>query len=93
MFTYMELQLTMAAEFCLDALLQEAGLSQRELAARSGVSPTTVNRMAKRLTGRVDLDTLDSLSSVLSDVLRRRIEPGDLIRRVPEKRGGKRGVS
>ena len=78
----------MAAKFRLAELLEEAGLSQRELATRSGVSPTTINRMANNLTGQVSLRTLDSLARALSEVGRKRIRPADLIEDVPEK--GKR---
>jgi DNA-binding Xre family transcriptional regulator len=73
-----------ATQFRLAELLAEAGLSQRELAARADVSPTTVNRMAANLTTRVDLATLDGLSSALSSAIGRKIEPGDLIGRVPD---------
>ena len=70
--------------FRLDALLDEAKLSQRELAARSGVSPTIVNRMAQNLAGQVSLKTLDSLSAVLSGAIGRPVAPGELIERVSE---------
>jgi DNA-binding Xre family transcriptional regulator len=85
----MELLAPMAARFRLDVLLEESGLSQRELAARSGVSPTIVNRIAQNLATQVALRTLDSLSAALSKELGRQVAPGDLIERVPEK--GKRG--
>jgi DNA-binding Xre family transcriptional regulator len=76
--------------FRLDALLKESGLSQRELAARSGVSPTIVNRMANNLAEQVALKTLDSLSDALSAALGRRVEPGELLEREPEpKRRGR----
>lgn len=70
-----------ATQFRLAELLAEAGLSQRELAARADVSPTTVNRMAANLTTRVDLATLDGLSVALSSALGRRVDPGDLLER------------
>jgi len=79
----------MAVRFRLAELVEKAGLSQRELASRSGVSPTTINRMVNNLTGQVSLKTLESLASALSTE-RRRIEPGDLIERVPDRKG-KRG--
>ena len=69
----------MPARFVLDRLLEEARLSQRELAARSGVSPTTINRMANNLTGQVSLKTLDSLARVLTKAIGRKIRPGELI--------------
>jgi len=69
----------MAARFRLAKLIEDAGISQRELAQRAEVSPTTVNRMAKNLTAQVSLNTLDALSRELG------CEPGDLIERVPQK--------
>jgi putative transcriptional regulator len=68
----------MASRFCLDAWLVTANVSQRELALRANVSPTTVNRMARNKTATVSLNTLDALSRELG------CEPGDLIERVPE---------
>jgi DNA-binding Xre family transcriptional regulator len=87
----------MAARFRLDYWLERSGLSQRELAARSDVSPTIVNRMAQNKAEQVALKTLDALSAILTAALREngeRVEvlPGDLIERVPEpkaKRGRK----
>ena len=76
--------------FRLDALLVESGLSQRELAARSGISPTIVNRMANNLAAQVSLKTLDSLSAVLSEEIGRRVEPGELLEREPEPKKGRR---
>jgi transcriptional regulator with XRE-family HTH domain len=68
--------------------LEQAGLSQREIATRSGVSPTTINRMASNLTGQVSLRTLDSLARALSEA-GVKTGPAGLIQDVPEK--GKRG--
>lgn len=73
-----------AVRFRLAALLEEAGISQRTLAERSGVSPTTINRMANNLTAQVSLATLDSLSTALGGELGRVVEPGELIEREPE---------
>lgn len=67
--------------FRLDALLVEAGISQRELAARSGVSPAIINRMVNNLAVQVALKTLDSISAALSDAIGRTVEPGELIER------------
>ena len=78
----------MTARFRLAELLEESGLSQRELASRAGVSPTTVNRMASNLTAQVALETLDALSRELGKELGREVAPGDLIER---ERKGKRG--
>lgn len=78
----------MAARFRLAELLEGAQMSQRELATRSGVSPTTVNRMVNNLTGQVSLKTLDSLARALSEA-GKKVRPADLIEDVPEK--AKRG--
>ncbi len=58
-------------------LREELGdqMSQSELAREAGVSFATVNRLCTNATSRVDLDTLDRLSTVLE------CEPGDLIER------------
>lgn len=72
--------------FRLAALLEEAGVSQRVLAARSGVSPTTINRMANNLTSQVSLGTIDRLSRALSKLLGREITPGDMFERHPARR-------
>jgi DNA-binding Xre family transcriptional regulator len=77
--------------FRLDTLLAESGLSQRELATRSGVSPTTINRMANNLTAQVSLGTLDSLSAALSEAIGRIVEPGELVEREPEPKRRGRG--
>lgn len=76
--------------FRLAALLEEAGLSQRQLAADSGVSPTIINRMANNLAGQVSLRTIDSLCIALSEAIGRQVEPGELLEREPEpkRRGG-----
>ncbi len=87
----MEFLAPMPARFRLDALLEEAGLSQRELALRSGVSPTIVNRIAQNLAKQVALKTLDALSEVLSKAIGRRIDPGDLIERVEKGKRGRAG--
>ena len=65
-------------------------MTQSELSRRSGVSLTTINRMANNLTGQVSLKTLDSLARALSELLGKPVEHGDLIVRVTEKKG-KRG--
>ena len=57
-------------------------ISQRELARRAGVSPTTVNRMCANLTGQVSLRTLDALARVLD------VEPGELLEREGKRRKG-----
>jgi transcriptional regulator with XRE-family HTH domain len=78
----------MTARFRLAELLEEAGLSQRELASRSGVSPTIVNRMVGNLARQVSLATLDKISATLGKALGQEVAPGDLIER---ERKWKRG--
>jgi putative transcriptional regulator len=68
----------MTARFKLREVLEAAGMSQSELARRSGVSLVTVNKIAQNRSNQVSLKTLDALSKVL------RCEPGDLLER--EKR-------
>jgi DNA-binding Xre family transcriptional regulator len=60
----------------------EPSMTQAELASRSGVSPTIINRMVKNHAGQVSLSTLGKLSAVLG------VQPGDLIVR-EGKRGGR----
>lgn len=69
----------MPVQFRLLAILQRRGMSQGELSRRSGVSMSTVNRLATDSTKRVDLATLDKLSAVLG------CEPGDLLERVKQQ--------
>lgn len=71
--------------FRLAALLEEAGISQRQLAAKAEISPTIINRMANNLATQVSLKTLDSLCSALGEALGRTVEPGELLEREPEK--------
>jgi DNA-binding Xre family transcriptional regulator len=61
-------------------------ITQTQLARESGVSFATINRMCTNATEQVSLKTLDSLSTTLSELLGRKVDPGDLIERV-EKRG------
>lgn len=70
----------MSSRFRLRRLLKKAGMSQGELSRTSGVSLSTVNRLATNATSRVDLETLDRLSAALG------CEPGDLIRRKRSKK-------
>ena len=55
-------------------------MSQRELARLSGVSFPTVNRLCNNKRTRVDLETLDRLSTVLG------CEPGDLLEKTKRRR-------
>ena len=83
----------MTARFRLDAILESARtrdgqeISQSELSRQSGVSFTTVNRMCQNHTEQVSLKTLDALSAALTELTGKKMEPGDLIERVPSKRG------
>jgi len=69
----------MATRFRLDAALDDR-MSQSELARRAGIAFATVNRLCTNATTRVDLETLDKLSSVLD------CEPGDLLERAEQPR-------
>jgi DNA-binding Xre family transcriptional regulator len=64
----------------------EPAMTQAELAGRSGVSPTIINRMVKNHAGQVSLATLGKLSAALG------VEPGDLIERAGVRRGRPRGA-
>lgn len=70
----------MPTRFRLSRLLIRAGISQGQLSRTSGVSLSTVNRLATNSTTRVDLHTLDRLSAALG------CEPGDLIKRKRRKK-------
>ena len=60
-------------------------MSQSELARRADVHFVTVNRLCTNTSTRVDLATLDKLSTILG------CEPGDLIERAaPKKKRRKR---
>lgn len=72
--------LPMPTRFRLAELLAERGISQNELARRSGISQVTVNAIANNRTTRVDLATLDALAKALN------VEPGELLEREPVKR-------
>jgi putative transcriptional regulator len=63
----------MTTEFRLAEVLAQKGLSQSELARRSGVSLQTVNRLCMNRTAQVSLETLDRIASAL------KVKPGDLL--------------
>jgi DNA-binding Xre family transcriptional regulator len=69
-----------AARFRLREALEEAAISQSELARRSGISFQTINSIVGNRTGQVSLNTLDALSKALG------CEPGDLIEREGKRR-------
>jgi putative transcriptional regulator len=70
----------MGARFRLKEWLERAGISQSELARRSGISFVTINRIASNKTDGASLKTLDALSKALG------CEPGDLLEREPMER-------
>ena len=84
--------LEMPVRFRLDELLSERQppIGQSELARESGVSFATINGIANNRTGQVSLETLDKLSSALSRLLKRKVEPGELVERARDKKS-KRG--
>lgn len=65
----------LSARFRLKEQLEEIGMTQSDLARRSGVSFVTINRMVANKTAQVSLKTLDALSKVL------KCEPGRLLER------------
>ena len=69
----------MAARFRLGELLEERGMSQSELARRSGITFATINAMTRNRTTGVQLDTLDRLARALG------VEPGALIERTRKR--------
>jgi DNA-binding Xre family transcriptional regulator len=66
--------------FRLRELLEDAKMSQSELARRSGVSFVTINRMCANATEGVSLKTLDAIAAAL------KVEPGELLERESAKR-------
>ncbi len=72
-----------------DAPLEGSGPSQRELAARSGVSPTIIDRMLNHHVEQVALKTRDSLSLALGQAIGGTAKPGERLGRepAPERRG------
>ena len=86
MFTSMLGLAPVPLRFRLRELLEEKGVSQSELARLSGVSFTTINRMAANHTAQVSLGTLDKLSDALG------VGPGELFEREGQPRlRGRRG--
>lgn len=76
----MATSVAVTTRFRLREALEEARLTQSELARRSGVTFVTINRMCANATEGVSLRTLDAIAKVLG------IEPGALLDREPEKR-------
>ena len=65
----------MSVRFRLAELLKARGMSQRELARRSGVALTIISRMSKNHSKQVALASLERIAKVL------KVEPGRLIAR------------
>ena len=63
----------MTTRFRLRELLEEAGVSQSELARRTGLHFATINRLCTNATAQVSLNTLDRIATALG------AHPGDLI--------------
>lgn len=72
----------MPTKFRLAEILAKMGISQSELARRSGVSFPTINAMCTNRSRQVALETLDKIAAALG------VEPGDLI--VREQKKGKK---
>lgn len=70
----------MTSRFRLAQLLEEKGMSQREVARLSGITLVTINRMCGNKTEGVTLATLDKIAGALG------VEPGELIVRESAKR-------
>ncbi len=75
------------ARFRVRELVEEAGISQSQLAKDADVSFATVNRLCQNATAQVSLETLDKIAQALSVTLDRTIEPGELIEREGKRRG------
>lgn len=67
-------------EFRLAEAIKAAETTQLGLAADSGVSFATINRMCRNRTRQVSLETLDRLATALG------VEPGDLVARVRSRK-------
>lgn len=63
----------------LRTLLEERGMSQRELARRTDSHPEVISRFAREATNGVSYDVLDRICSALD------CTPGDLLKYVPEQ--------
>jgi putative transcriptional regulator len=62
-----------ALRFVLREILEQRGISQSELARRTGLSFTTIHRLAANKTAMVALRTLERIARALD------VKPGDLI--------------
>jgi transcriptional regulator with XRE-family HTH domain len=69
----------------LSALLEKAGITQTELARRTGLSFATVNRLCTNATAQVSLETLDKIAIALG------VEVGALFEQKPTKGKEQRG--
>jgi len=64
-------------QFKLKEIMDERGLSFRQVSAEAGVSTSTLHKMHKNKMSMVGVDVIDRLCEYFD------IEPGDLIIRVP----------
>lgn len=70
-----------AVRFRLHEVIEASGLSQSEVARRSGLSFVTINAISNNRTKQVSLATLDAICEVMG------IEPGELFERDKKRRG------
>ena len=70
----------MSVRFLLRELLEDRGMTQTELQARTGLAYSTVNDLYNNKPQRVELATLDVLCEVLDCTV------GDLLEHIPEKK-------
>jgi DNA-binding Xre family transcriptional regulator len=72
----------MPTVFRLAEVLDAHGITQTELARRTGLGLRTVTRLCHNETGQVSLATLDAIAEALT------IHPGDLLERNGKRRKG-----
>lgn len=84
-FSFFSSEQTMAIRVRLRELLEERGMAQTELQARSGLGYSTINALYHGKTERVEFATLEALCDVLG------CRVGDLMEHVPEKKKGRPG--
>ena len=67
----------------LERLIEETGLSQREIARYVDMAPGTISSLKGAAPGQIRLDTLLRLAWFFSHKLGRLITPNDILRYVP----------
>jgi putative transcriptional regulator len=70
----------MAIRVRLRDLLEERGMAQTELQARSGLGYSTINALYHEKTERIEFTTLEKLCEVLD------CDVGEILERAPEKK-------